>query len=879
MAKGKRWGGLRPEPYNPNARDRDGDGIVQEGTAWERPGGTRLLDAAGRAIRSGESRTDRPADLRVVDGDGKPVDYTPTYARGGGVSADAGAGKGSPLGDHGSGTLKERGLRDVRTLAAPPPPPAPAETAPSAELVRPDKPRRPREPSPIPLSGLAAEMADEADGDFERFAELLNRQGVTAFDYETTGFDAGDLPVQIGAVKVKDGKEVGRLNLYINPGQPLGDWAKANLKRRENDPDWGDFAETEVPLTDEWLAENGLSPAEAHRQLVEFFGDSVIVAHNLAYDGKVLDKALAEAGIDFAPEGAIDSLQLARQLVPRGEDGPPGHSLDNLATFFDLDNTGWHSADADAENTLLILDRTLSRAKSKPPPGKPLDSGWQERDFAERSSTFRGEVDAYDKALAKYERDLADYEFQRSRGADGDPPEPPDARPPATTGERIQARAEATRELLNSGVALAEPVMSTAMTPDQPQRLTDEGRQAVSEAVAAGREIRLNAFQTTTIGALTRDRDQVAEESRSLEVEHARLDTLSSDAYNGLLDRVAREQFGTSYADLVADMAPLKAILDRYKDPSRTFSREEMDAFTPVRQQWEALENTKRAVFRAVERELETADTPDVEAFRAVSVRSYESRQRLERLQQAKAEAEAKLRLAKREALVEALRDAGIPLGGTIETRHQGSPGEGQVAVFAKAFDEAAKYVPSEWIRWVGEYYGPINARGLDRRGWFAEDNGQAQIAISAARSFDPESGPHTSVALHEFIHAVEAADPRLRAAETAFYWHRTRPDEAVGYRSDDDTEVVRPDQFFDVYAGKSYGGSQDDAYELLSLGMEVVFGAREHQGYPDDEYLDWMLGVIAATGVPQAPIVSEAWDEMSEDDWDDWDAQTEGRG
>lgn len=37
---------LRPriEPYDPNARDGDGDGIVQEGTPWERPVGTRLLN-------------------------------------------------------------------------------------------------------------------------------------------------------------------------------------------------------------------------------------------------------------------------------------------------------------------------------------------------------------------------------------------------------------------------------------------------------------------------------------------------------------------------------------------------------------------------------------------------------------------------------------------------------------------------------------------------------------------------------------------------------------------------------------------------------------------------------------------------------------------
>jgi hypothetical protein len=34
------WDLTTPEGYNPNARDGDGDGIVQEGTPWERPAGT-----------------------------------------------------------------------------------------------------------------------------------------------------------------------------------------------------------------------------------------------------------------------------------------------------------------------------------------------------------------------------------------------------------------------------------------------------------------------------------------------------------------------------------------------------------------------------------------------------------------------------------------------------------------------------------------------------------------------------------------------------------------------------------------------------------------------------------------------------------------------
>ncbi|MBT6198975.1 MAG: hypothetical protein HOI21_00380 [Bacteroidetes Order II. Incertae sedis bacterium] len=57
-------------PYNPRARDADSDGLVQEGTIWERPSGTifRGLKAGARKLAG---------SVQLVDGDGKRVDYKP----------------------------------------------------------------------------------------------------------------------------------------------------------------------------------------------------------------------------------------------------------------------------------------------------------------------------------------------------------------------------------------------------------------------------------------------------------------------------------------------------------------------------------------------------------------------------------------------------------------------------------------------------------------------------------------------------------------------------------------------------------------------------------------------------------------------------------
>lgn len=81
MSSATRWGGLRPDPYNPDAFDADGDGIVQEGTAFERPAGMRIVDEFGRELRTGFTSETRPSNWRIVDKDGNTVDYVPTYQR------------------------------------------------------------------------------------------------------------------------------------------------------------------------------------------------------------------------------------------------------------------------------------------------------------------------------------------------------------------------------------------------------------------------------------------------------------------------------------------------------------------------------------------------------------------------------------------------------------------------------------------------------------------------------------------------------------------------------------------------------------------------------------------------------------------------------
>jgi hypothetical protein len=62
-------------PYEAGAIDRDNDGLVQEGTIWERPVGSRFLSKLGKELASGLRNI--PSASTLVDGDGKEIDYKP----------------------------------------------------------------------------------------------------------------------------------------------------------------------------------------------------------------------------------------------------------------------------------------------------------------------------------------------------------------------------------------------------------------------------------------------------------------------------------------------------------------------------------------------------------------------------------------------------------------------------------------------------------------------------------------------------------------------------------------------------------------------------------------------------------------------------------
>jgi DNA polymerase-3 subunit epsilon len=152
------------------------------------------------------------------------------------------------------------------------------------------------------------------------------------FDTETTGlsFSGGDRMVEIGCVEMINRVETGRTyHAYFHPERPM-------------------------PV--EAFRVHGLSEAflsdkprfhEKVEELLEFLGDSRLVAHNASFDFGFLNGELGKLGREIiAMERMIDTVAMARQRHPGAK-----HSLDALCKRYGIDRSHrvMHGALLDAQ--------------------------------------------------------------------------------------------------------------------------------------------------------------------------------------------------------------------------------------------------------------------------------------------------------------------------------------------------------------------------------------------------------------------------------------------------------------------------------------------------------------------------------------------------
>src|SRR5476649_963983 len=134
--------------------------------------------------------------------------------------------------------------------------------------------------APLPgFAGAPTVAGRDRQASLDDLGQPLSEVTFVVIDLETTGATARDCAItEVGAVKVRGGECLGRLETLINTGVPIPPFITV--------------------LTG--ITEAMLMPAprieEVVPALLEFIGDAVIVGHNIRFDISFLDAAAVATG-------------------------------------------------------------------------------------------------------------------------------------------------------------------------------------------------------------------------------------------------------------------------------------------------------------------------------------------------------------------------------------------------------------------------------------------------------------------------------------------------------------------------------------------------------------------------------------------------------
>lgn len=187
-------------------------------------------------------------------------------------------------------------------------------------------------------------------------ADLADLEYVVV-DTETTGLQLsrGDKIISISGIRIRRGRvqNADIFNTLVNPGRSI---PAESIK---------------IHGIEEHMVADAPSMNEVYPQFMEYVGDSILVAHNAAFDKKCLDMAAAAAGLPQINNPILDTLLLSYALHQEIE----GHSLDAIAERMGITIEGRHTSLGDARATghvflglVSLLPgrgvRTLAEAKS-----------------------------------------------------------------------------------------------------------------------------------------------------------------------------------------------------------------------------------------------------------------------------------------------------------------------------------------------------------------------------------------------------------------------------------------------------------------------------------------------------------------------------------
>jgi DNA polymerase III subunit epsilon len=154
----------------------------------------------------------------------------------------------------------------------------------------------------------------------------------TAFDLETTGLSPEDNEIiEIGALKVRDGKVAGRFIEFLKPKDSISSQIQQI-----------------TGITDAMVADARPTKAVIN-EFVEFCEDDVLIGHNILFDFKFMKISAGLFGLKFEKQG-IDTLNIAKAV----HQDFPSRSLGFLCEQYGIVNDRAHRAYHDALATAKI---------------------------------------------------------------------------------------------------------------------------------------------------------------------------------------------------------------------------------------------------------------------------------------------------------------------------------------------------------------------------------------------------------------------------------------------------------------------------------------------------------------------------------------------
>ena len=183
------------------------------------------------------------------------------------------------------------------------------------------------------IYGVEGYLVDDTKQLVENSKGQSFEDSFVVFDIETTGFSPKkNKIIEIGAVKVVDGKITDRFSAFVNPDVPI----PFDIEKLTG---INDAMVLPHPKIDVILP-----------QFLEFVGDSVLVAHNAGFDVGFISHFAEEQGLPFNPT-VLDTVTIARLLLPNLN----RFKLDTVAKALNISLANHHRAVDDAGATAEIF--------------------------------------------------------------------------------------------------------------------------------------------------------------------------------------------------------------------------------------------------------------------------------------------------------------------------------------------------------------------------------------------------------------------------------------------------------------------------------------------------------------------------------------------